>query len=138
MILVDTGALYALIDRNDVNHAGAKEFYQEVIGKEAFCISLSILTETWLLIDARLGTYFANTFWMSVSQGVFEILEIDRYDLGIALEIEKRYQDSGFGFIDSSSFALCEKHKIQKVFTYDRKHFGIYRPSFAAFLQLLP
>jgi hypothetical protein len=138
MILVDTGALYALVDRNDVNHAGVKEFYQEVIEKEAFCISLPILTETWLLIDARLGTYFANTFWMSVSQGVFDILEIDKHDLGIALEIEKRYQDSDFGFIDSSSFALCEKYKIHKVITYDRKHFSIYKPSFADFLELLP
>jgi len=138
VILVDTGAFYALIDRNDINHNEAKGFYKKVVGKETLCTSLPVLTEAWLLIEARVGVYFANRLWMSVSQGIFDILELDRDDLVNAFKIENKYRESGFGFIDSTCFALCEKYKIRKVFTYDRKHFGIYKPGFSEILELLP
>lgn len=138
MILVDSGAFYALIDKNDINYTEAKRFYEKVAGKETLCTSLPILTEAWLLIDARLGSYFANRLWISASKGVFEILEIDRADLESALEIENKYERASFGFVDSTCFALCEKYKIRKVFTYDRKHFKIYKPSFSASLEILP
>jgi predicted nucleic acid-binding protein len=98
MILVDTGALYALTDKNDKNHRQAKKFYSSIVGQEILAISLPVLTESWLLLEARLG----------------------------------------FGFVDATCFALCEKHKIRKVFTYDRKHFSLYRPRFASHLELLP
>lgn len=138
MILIDTGAFYALIDKNDVNHAEAKRFYEKIVGKETLCTSLPILTEAWLLIEARVGGYFANKLWMSVSQGIFEILELNRDDLESALEIENKYHEVGFGFVDSTCFALCEKYRIRKVFTYDRKHFRIYKPNFSESLELLP
>ena len=138
MILIDSGAVYALVDKNDINHTKARRFYAKVVEKESLYTSLPILTETWLLTNARLGSYFANRLWMSVSKGIFEILDIDRKDLKSALDIENKYQKAGFGFVDSTCFALCEKYKIRKVFTYDRKHFGIYKPSFSKFLELLP
>jgi len=138
MILTDTGAFYALIDRNDVNHDEAKRFYEKIAEKETLCTSLPILTEAWLLIEARLGSYFANKLWMSVSQGIFDILELNRDDLKSALEIENKYHEAGFGFVDSTCFALCEKYRIRNVFTYDRKRFSIYKPNFSESLELLP
>ncbi len=138
MILVDTGALYALVDQNDIHHSEAKRFYKKVAGKETLCISLPILTETWLLIEARLGRYSANKLWTSVSKGAFEILKLEMDDLENALKIENKYYEADFGFVDSTCFALCEKHKISRVFTYDRKHFAIYKPSFSDSLDLLP
>jgi predicted nucleic acid-binding protein len=97
-----------------------------------------VLTESWLLLEARLGRSVANKVWGAVHRGVFELLELEREDLKAALEIELKYQDAGFGFVDATCFALCEKHKIRKVFTYDRKHFSLYRPRFASHLELLP
>ncbi|MCL6449140.1 MAG: PIN domain-containing protein [Armatimonadetes bacterium] len=138
MILVDTGALYALVDRNDVNHGEASKFYRGVAGKEILCISLPILTEAWLLIDARLGSFFANQLWKGICGGALEILPLEKEELQMAFEIESKYRDSGFGFIDATCFALCEKYKIRRVFTYDKKHFSIYRPRFTGNLELLP
>jgi predicted nucleic acid-binding protein len=138
VILADTGALYALIDRNDVNHEGAREYYTRNMASETFYVSLPVLTETWLLIDARLGDHFANRLWDSATKGIFGMLDITPDDLRSGLEIEKKYRDVSFGFVDSICFALCEKYRIRKVFTYDRKHFGIYKPKFADSLDLLP
>jgi predicted nucleic acid-binding protein len=138
VILVDTGALYALIDKNDINHPDARRFYEGVAGSESLAVSLPILTEAWLLVDARLGGYFANKLWQAALSDVFDILEIEGEDLKVALGIEKRYEKTGFGFVDATCFALCEKYKIRKVFTYDRKHFGIYKPSFSKSLDIVP
>ncbi len=138
MILVDTGAFYALIDRNDVNHISARKFYESIAGKEVLCTSLPVLTEAWLLVEARLGTYFADLLVEAVAGGAFDILPLGAEELQLALAISREYADTGFGFVDSTCFALCEKHKIGRVFTYDRKHFSIYRPRFKAALELLP
>ena len=101
-------------------------------------ISLPILTESWLLIEARLGYHLANRFWQSALEGVFDLLELEIDDLKRALEIENKYQKARFGMVDSTCFVLCEKYKIRKVFTYDRRDFSIYRPTFAETLELLP
>lgn len=138
MILIDTGAVYALVDKNDLNHLKAKNFYEKVIDKESLCICLPVLTEAWLLIDARLGTYFANKVWKAVIDGVFDILQVDIEDMNLAFEIERKYEKAGFGFVDSLCFALCERYKIKKVFTFDKKHFSIYKPSFSKALEILP
>ena len=138
MIFVDTGVLYALIDKNDINHLSAREFYKDAVKTEALSISLPVMTEAWLLVDARLGTYFADKLWQSVIAGIFDILELNREDLIAALDIENKYGNAGFGFVDATCFALCERYKISRVFTYDRKHFSIYRPGFTDFLEIIP
>lgn len=138
MIFVDTGAFYALIDKNDVNHLRAKKLYKKVAGREVLCTSLPVLTEAWLLIEARLGGYFANRLWQAVCDGAFEVLPLERGDLELALETEKKYSDAGFGFVDATCFALCEKHQLRRVFTFDRKHFTIYRPGFTEALEPVP
>ncbi len=138
MIFFDTGAIYALIDKNDVNHKQAKELYKNLAGKEVLCTSLPVLTEAYLLIDARLGNYFANRLWKGICDGVLEILPVESEELKMALEIESKYGDIGFGFVDATCFALCEKYKIRRVFTYDKKHFSIYKPGFTDALELLP
>ncbi len=73
-----------------------------------------------------------------MSEGVFELLDLDIDDLGKARQIENRYSKANFGIVDATCFFLCEKHRIRKVFTYDRRDFGIYKPRFVESLELLP
>lgn len=101
-------------------------------------LSLPILTEAWLLTEARLGGYFADKLWKAASEGILDLLELDQGDLKKALDIEQKYHDAGFGIVDATSFALCEKYRIRKVFTYDKMHFSLYRPRFTSSLELLP
>jgi predicted nucleic acid-binding protein len=101
-------------------------------------LSLPLLTEAWLLREARLGEHLSNRLWQSVCEGVFELLEVDIDDLARARAIEQRYSKANFGLVDATCFALCEQHKIRKVFTYDRRDFSVYRPRFGQSLELLP
>lgn len=126
------------MDRNDVNHRSAQAFYRDVVEKEILATSLPVLIEAWLLIKARLGLFAANRLWQSILEGIFEILELDVESLKHAFAIENKYPKAGFGIVDATCFALCEKYKIQTVFTFDRKHFSIYRLRSSQFLQLVP
>ena len=137
MILADTGALYALVARKDKNHKAAAGWYRSVAGKKQLVLTQPLLTETWLLISARLGSYYADSFWESVTVGVFGVIELDPADLQAALKIEKKYEDANLGFVDATSLAACERYRIRKVFTFD-SHFGIYKPSFTSHLELVP
>lgn len=132
---MDTSAFYALLDKNDRHHRHARTVHEHT-RQEDLVTSLPILTEAWFLIKSRLGYHFANRVWDDVVKGAFELLEANEEDLARAQAIEKKYREAGLGFVDSISFALCEKNRIRKVFTYDVKHFGLYRPSFAPSLEL--
>lgn len=138
MILADTSGLYALIDRGDVNYRQAAKLFRKFAATERFALTQPVLTESWWLIAARLGSYYADLFWKSVVDGTFALIDLDMNDLGSALEIEDKYSDASLGFVDSTSIAACERYKIKKVFTFDRTHFRIYRPEFTDALELLP
>ncbi len=138
MILVDTGAIYALTDRNDKNHEQAKEFYASRVRRETLGLPLPVLTESYLLLEARLGHFFANKVWEAAVSGVFELLVPTEEDLETAWRIEQEYPEAELGLVDAVCFALCERYKISKVFTYDRGHFALYRPRFTSYLELLP
>lgn len=138
MILVDTGPLYALTDRRDMHHAEATEFYRSVAGVEPLLLPSPVLTEGWMFVKRRLGAVYANRMWESAVSGAFRLADVDELLLEQALDIERQYADSEFGLIDSVCFALCERMKIKRVFTFDRKHFSTYVPTFARHLELVP
>jgi predicted nucleic acid-binding protein len=135
VIFIDTGAFYALVDKNDANHSRALKIYKKIVGKELLCTSIPVMVETWFLLNSRLNSFCADEFLRSTSDGLFELLPMDLNDVNEGLKIKEKYSDSGFSFVDVISFALCEKHGIRKVFTFD-KHFNIYRPFSGPFIVL--
>lgn len=138
MIIIDTGAFYALIDKNDGNHLPAKSFYGANVTKGIFCTSLPIITETSILLEIRLGSHYAFEFGKSINEGIFKILPIHVEQMERALDIDLKYSDACFGFVDTTTMALLETHKMDRIFTFDRKHFSIYRPVFTRNLHILP
>lgn len=138
MILVDTSGAYALVDRSDPNHERAAAFLRAEIHREDFATCLPVLTEAWYLLSVRISAEAADQVLAAVIGGAFHLLEMDRSDLETALEIDRRYREADFGFVDSSCFALCERHRIGRVMTFDRRDFRIYRPTFCDFLELVP
>lgn len=138
MIFTDSGAIYAIFDKRDINHARASAFFEDNAKSQSFIITTPILTECWFLIESRLGRYFSQKFLDSVYSNIFLLKEISYIDLGSALDIDRKYNTAGFGLVDSLSFAFIERNNISKVFTFDRKHFTIYRPVNLKNLYLVP
>ncbi len=138
MILVDTGALYALANQRDSHHREAQQFYQQVRGRETLATPISVVVETALLVEARMGPEVVRALWDDLIAGVFELLDVTQDTIAAARRIDQRYADANFGLVDATCLALCEQHRITRVFTYDRRDFAIYRPTFAKALDLVP
>lgn len=83
---------------------------------------------------ARLPGVAAGTGAAATSERVEVLAEI----LKKARAIDRRYVDAGLGLVDCTCLALCEHHRIETVFTYDRRDFSLYRPSFVETLTLVP
>lgn len=138
MILIDTGALYALADRRDSHHGEAAEFFRLARASDTLALPVPVLVEAAHFLEARLGPKASRALWDDAVEGVFTLLGLSEEILAQARAIDRRYADARLGLVDCASLALCEQHRIGTVFTYDRRHFSVYRPSFAATLRLVP
>lgn len=126
MIMVDTGAWYAICDASDKNHHRAKEFYEEVAGVIPLVTTDIILAETWTLLAARLGRPLAITFWETLREANISIITLEEADIEAAWHILSAFPDQTVSFTDCTTFAVMERLRIERVFTFDR-HFAIYR-----------
>lgn len=138
MILVDTGGLYALADRDDTHHQQARSFFQRAQGQETLAVPVSVVVEAMLLLEARLGMRAARALWDDILDGVFEMLQVGPDTLVMARKIDRKYAEANLGVVDCTCLALCEQHRIATVFTYDRRDFAMYRPGFVNALTLVP
>ncbi len=139
MILVDSGALYALNDFSDSSHEAAARSYSELKESEtSMALTQPVMIELWQLVSRRKNLFYADKLWELMISGLFVILDISNADLTKAFEIRKKYADSKMSMVDATSLSACERHKIRRVFTLDREHFGIYKPSFAELLEIVP
>jgi len=138
LIFIDTSAIYALADRRDRMHRRAAHYYHRVSDEESFVLTLPIVTESCWLMEARLSSEVARTFWQDVLQGVFTVHWLDTKDLRRALDIDRHYADAGFGFADACSLAAMERLDLNTIFTFDRRDFSIYRPTAGGTLVVVP
>jgi uncharacterized protein len=136
VILVDTGAFYALADRADVNHVAAASYLDEL--DDRLATHPLVAAETWYLLESRLGRHAARRFTEQLARGRIDLLSVEAADYTAALEIEQRYQNLQLGLTDAVSFALCSRQRITTVFTFDRKDFGAFRLPRNRPLQLVP
>lgn len=71
-------------------------------------------------------------------QEVYTLLDVPHDVLALASAIDRRYAGAALGFVDCTCLALCGRHRITTVCTYDRRHFSLYRPTFTRALTLVP
>lgn len=139
MIFVDSGAFYALADQSDRHHRDAVPCLKQLVqSSEILATSILVCHEVWFLIHERLGKKASTRFWEEICRGGYHLLPLGLSELTRGVGIQKKYADVDFGFVDSLTFALCEIHKIRKVFTFDRRHFSIFKPTQIPSFELLP
>jgi len=123
-IFVDTSAWYAIIDKNDQDHAAAVSKIQ--ILDRPLVTSNYIFDEILTLLQARLGPSIAIPFGQKLwDQEVSALVRITEEDEEKAWRVFRQYTDKGFSFTDCTSFALMERLDINTVFAFD-DHFVQY------------
>lgn len=125
-VMVDTGAWYALCDSSDRHHLRAKDFYLEVAGEVPLVTTVPIVVETWALLSSHLGRHAALTFWHMLRETATPIISPESSDIEAAWHIMQAFPGQNFSFTDLTTFAVMERLRIERVFTFDR-HFLLYR-----------
>ncbi len=119
--MVDTSAIYALLDRSDVNHETAVALLKKMRDTgEAVIITDLVVAEAHALILTKLGYGLARS-WLSGLCWPVERVTID--DEERAREIIYTYEDKVFSYTDATTFAVMERMGIKAAFTFD-KHFA--------------
>jgi predicted nucleic acid-binding protein len=123
-IFVDTSAWYAIIDKNDQDHAVAVS--KIPILDRPLVTSNYIFDEILTLLQARLGPSIAIPFGQKLwDQEVSALIRITEEDEEKAWRVFRQYADKGSSFTDCTSFALLERLDINTVFAFD-DHFVQY------------
>ncbi len=121
-ILIDSGPLIALFDRDDDYHLAAKKFIQE--NQHELVTTIASLTETLHLLDFNRNAQIDFLSW--VSAGAVSIEAITANDLYRIKELMLKYADLPMDFADACLVLLAEKLKINEIASVDRD-FDIYR-----------
>lgn len=126
MILVDTGPLYALVDRADRHHLASLELLSDHPGP--LVVPVLVVTETTYLIGSRLGADAEVRFLGDVAAGRFVVEQVDPDDWLRIAELVHRYRDLPLGTVDASVVAVAERLDVTEIATVDRRDFATVRP----------
>ena len=122
-VLVDTSAVYALLDRSDANHQSARAILQALKKRRAEPLLTNFLVaESHALILARLG---ADTARRWLFGNVWAVEPVTEGDEAKARQILARYVDKTFSYTDATSFAVMERRSLRTAFAFD-PHFRQY------------
>ena len=118
-IFVDTSAFYALLDRDDTNHAKAKRAWGEIIQLDnALITSNYVLVEAFALVQSRLGLEAVRAF----QEDLFPILHVEFvasaiHRLGVTALLSAARR--GLSLVDCVSFEIMRDLGIKTSFTFD-------------------
>jgi predicted nucleic acid-binding protein len=135
-LILDTGAVFALLDRSDRNHRRCRELIEAA--DETLVLPGPTLPEIDTLVYERLGVGPILALMSDVRRGAYAVEDLELEDYGRIADLMDRYADLGLGFVDSSIITIAERLGETRIATLDHRHFSAVRPRHADALELLP
>lgn len=135
-LLLDSGALYALADRDDKWHARMVEALEGHPGDRV--VPVTVLTEACYLLNTHLGIAAERRLIRAILGGELLLEGVILSDLGRADQVLQKYSDANIGLVDATVVAIAERLGIRTVATTDRRHFSLFRPKHCRAFELLP
>ena len=121
--LIDTGALLALLDRDDRWHEACVSALE--LARLPLMTSTAVLTELFHLVgDER---HEVEAAWALVRSGAIVVAPIDDADLPDLDRLMARYHDRLMDFADATLVHLAERESLKTIFTVDHNDFETYR-----------
>ena len=130
-VLVDAGALIALLNRNDAHHEQVSDFFADYFG-HAYS-TWPVLTETAHLVPEHLSVSVLRL----LERGRLQIVEITP-GASRMIELMERYADHPMDLADASLVWTAEQTGILEIVTIDRADFQAYRTKSGKAFEILP
>lgn len=116
-VVVDTSAVFALLDADDANHPGARDYWARATDEE-FVMHGYLVSEAIALVRSRLG-------WAAVDALLDGLLPAIRVVM-VAADVHDealrafRAERGGRSFVDHATIAFARSNGIGQAFAFDR------------------
>ncbi|MCS6936814.1 MAG: PIN domain-containing protein [Candidatus Bipolaricaulota bacterium] len=118
-VFVDTSALYALLDRDDHNHANASKSWARLLERGHPLLTHNYaLVEAFALVQRRLGVEAVRVLQQDLLP-VVEILWVDQALHQGAVEALLALGSRSVSLVDRVSFLLMRQRRIGTAFAFD-------------------
>ena len=135
-LILDTGPLYASLDRSDQDHAACRALIEEAT--EPLLIPSPVLVEVDYWIQQCLNPGALVALLADVEAGAYSVVNLEHLDYARVRELCDRYADADIGFVDAAVLAIVERLGESKLATLDRRHFSLLRPRHRESIDLVP
>ena len=135
-LILDTGPLYASLDRSDADHVACRTLIESA--DEVLVIPSPVLVEVDYWIGQRLHPGVLVALLADIEAGAYVVADLAAQDYARVRELCDRYADADIGFVDAAVLAIVERANESKLATLDRRHFGLLRPRHRESIELLP
>src|SRR5688572_24641675 len=135
-VIADSGAIYALYDRDDGHHRAVKAVLHALTGPVV--IPMAILGELDYLLREFLGIDAELDLLDSIAGGTFTLEPLTSQDVVRCRELIEQYRDLDLGLADASVVAAAERLGVDRVLTVDERDFRAVRTRGGRPLILLP
>ncbi len=122
-VLLDTGALVALLDKDEENHHKCVEFLKDFKGK--LLTTEPVLSEAVYLLGPSVKAQKICIEF--ISKGGATLVPQSPESLSRAIIRMEKYKDIPMDFADATLVTLAEETGIDEVFTLDIRGFSAYR-----------
>ena len=127
MIVADTGAILALLDKGDRHHAAVRELYED--RPDDWLLPWAILPEVDYLVSSELGVRAQEAFLADVAEGSFVVEYGKLEDIVRAHAIGLKYRALKLGLVDAVVMAIAERIRAKAIATLDLRHFSAVKIS---------
>lgn len=132
--LIDTGALLALLDRDDRWHTACTDAFSSL--RLPLATSSAILTELFHLLGDDRRSVVAG--WRLMRSGAITIQPLDDADLPALEQLMSRYHDRPMDFADATLVHLAQRLSLSTILTVDNDDFETYRIGEKKRFRVLP
>ena len=136
MTLTDTGALVALLDRDDQHHRACMATAQHLSGS-TLLTTWPCFTESMYLLGQMGGHRYQATLWMLRATGRLSLHDLSTSEADRMKVLMEKYRDTPMDLADASLVVVAESRSLRRVFTTDGD-FRIYRLGDGSALEMVP
>lgn len=129
-LLIDTSAIYSLLDRSDPRHTAARGFYDHLPRDSHLLIIEYVLVETMTLLRARHLSHVSIEFRERLPSSKVFIMQHSSAELELStFQIYRAYTDKEWSYTDCAILASARRMAIDQVFSFDHhlEQMGILR-----------
>jgi len=134
-LIVDTGILVALVDRDDRHHRAAAAIFSLPDPK---VVPEPVIAEADWMILRHLGVVAEIAFLRGLAEGAMAIECPTRADRARAADLVEQYRDARIGYVDAVTVAIAERLRERRIATLDRRDFAAIRPRHVTAFELIP